>query len=903
MRSLIKFLLILLAYVPHLVSGQINITFPASRAVFQRSNGNAAIVYFSGNYYQKLDRIEIRCQAINGGRNIDWTPFVINPNQGFFRGSIVLGGGWYHVDIRGLVNNQVVANSSVEPIGVGEVFVISGQSNAQGYRNYGQPGASDDRVNVIANLSSESFDTPKYPNFTRLNANTDIPPMGKGAWYWGILGDKLAKRLNVPILFINAAYEGLDIKEFSKSIDKNIAGQNPYSGNFVPKGYPYGSISESLNYYTNLLGIRAILWHQGESDNYLSTSFSDYVQNLNTVINATNNSTGKDISWVVARVSKDAKRFYQPVIDAQNYIISNNGNVFAGPNTDLLGNRVDGVHFSVGNFNEVAEQWNLSLNDEFFNFSKPHFGNPPLFFSMNCNPQQNFDKPLQLIAPEGYVSYEWSNGDRSNITNTGVGLTQGAAKDRYGNVYFSAPLAFYENPIPNKPVISAAGPTSFCAGSGVELISNSTNLNYWNTGQEVNKIMVSQSGSFKVTNVNFYGCGIESDPIEVNVLPTPQPTISADGPTEICDDQTLTLNTNWEQNVLWSNGSTSKALTATTSGEYFLKAKNEFGCEGISNTISIKLKPAAVKPLISNLGKAEFCEYESTNLKVENPQNVIWNNGLNANEIIANLNGEYYAINQNEFGCSKKSESVFLRVNPTPERPKVTHQGELIICEGDSLSLISSNAKEYFWSDGNSSQIINPKKTGEYFLLTANEFGCLSPISDTVNVKMLALPQKPVVLQSGAFMLKSYLNIDSTNFKFQWFLNDEIISGDKDILKAKSTGNYAVIASKTYEIENKTYTCTAPISDQFRFFISSTEEGYRFYPNPSPLQELTIETLEDVENAKITIYDFQGRVLQNHFVPIFDSPKKLNLSSVSSGEYIISVKSKQNNFTGKFILN
>src|SRR5690606_36999791 len=121
--------------------------------------------------------------------------------------------------------------------------------------------------------------------------------------------------------------------EFIKSW-QGQQGVNPYSGNRAPAGYPYHSIADALNFYTNLTGMRAVLWHQGESDNYLGTSFEQYAQQLSTLIQASRNSSGKNISWMVARVSKDKNRYYQPVIDAQNFVISNTGNVFAGPNTD-----------------------------------------------------------------------------------------------------------------------------------------------------------------------------------------------------------------------------------------------------------------------------------------------------------------------------------------------------------------------------------------------------------------------------------------------------------------------------------------------------------------------------------------------------------------------------------------
>jgi hypothetical protein len=119
----------------------LDITFPPERAIFQRNNGNATIVYIAGNYRTRLDKIEAKLIPIQGGTPIDWTPIVAQPFFGTYRGSLVVNGGWYELRVRGIRNNKVVAESILPKFGVGEVFLISGQSNAQGYNGRGQRGA------------------------------------------------------------------------------------------------------------------------------------------------------------------------------------------------------------------------------------------------------------------------------------------------------------------------------------------------------------------------------------------------------------------------------------------------------------------------------------------------------------------------------------------------------------------------------------------------------------------------------------------------------------------------------------------------------------------------------------------------------------------------------------------
>ncbi len=904
MNSLLRpliLILLLIFFKPILGFGQIDLTFPSPRAVFQRNNGNAAIVYFAGNYFQKIDRIDIKCTAINGGVSLDWTPLVMNPSLGNFRGQIVLQGGWYHIDVRGSLAGQIITETSLEPVGVGEVFLISGQSNAQGYKYYGQRGASDERVSVINNFYSEGFQKPNYPTFGHLDAESDIAPTGKGAWCWGTLGDKLAARLNVPVLFMNAAWEGFDVKQFVRSLN-NEAGINPYSGNSAPTGYPYQSITDALHYYANLLGIRAILWHQGESDNFLNTSSQDYVDDLYKLINGTKNSTGKELSWVIARVSKDNRRYYQPVIDAQNYVINSSDNIFAGPNTDNILNRVDGVHFSSIGLMEAAEAWNQSLDATFFQFSHPYFGNPPMYVSMECNPEIDPERPLKFTAPQGYIAYSWNNGSNDISMRAGMGFNQGMAFDRSGNVYYSAPYNYSQNIIPDKPVITASGPLSFCNDSHVELETFSTNLKYWNTGVEGNKITVNQSGLYTVTAVNFYGCGNVSNPIEVEVLPSPEPRISASGPTEICANERLELYTDTKDQFSWNVGESTSTINVTNSGEYFLTAKNEFGCTGTSNKIEVSIKPTVEKPDIINLGKSEICQEDSTFLLINNPINLKWNTGDTSNLIKVISTGGYFAQNKNEYGCTSLSEEINIKVNPKPLKPKITTSGPLIFCDDESLLLSSSEELKYLWNIGYFDQSLEITKSGEYFLNTMNEFGCLSPKSDSVEVTVLRKPQEPVLLQSGAFMLKAYLALDTNNVNFKWLYQDDTLDTNNDIIKIRKSGEYRVKAINQYNIRNQIYSCSTQFSAPYNFTINQNESGYRFYPNPIEDKAMSIETLEDLENVTITIFDFNGKTISTYYIEKFDQPKIIDFQGINAGEYIIKVKNRNNSFTGKIIL-
>ncbi|WP_304235350.1 sialate O-acetylesterase [Jiulongibacter sediminis] len=879
----------------------LDITFPSERAVFQRNNGNTSIVYFAGNYRSRVDKIEIKLTALQGGQSQDWTTLVNRPNFGTYRGSLVVAGGWYKAEIRSSFQGQIVGESVLQKFGVGEVFLISGQSNAQGYFGRGQRGAFDDRVNVVSNFRDEGFNKPPYPTFGHLDAESSIAPTGKGAWYWGELGDLLTQRLNVPVLFLNAAWEGFPVGEFVKS-SNGEQGVNPYSYNRAPAGYPFNSITDAMHFYTNLTGLRAVLWHQGESDNYLGTGFEEYASNLNKIISDSKNRTGKETSWVVARVSKDQNRYYQPIIDAQNHVINLNGNVFAGPNTDEISDRSDGVHFSTSGFTKVANAWNFHLNNDFFARSTPSFGNPPMQVQQFCG-LENPAQPMLLSAPIGYVNYEWNTGSSERTLPVGTGWFQGKARDIFGNIYYSFPMGFDNSMLPQKPSLSPDGPLEFCAGEAVNLSTNNSFNNYWSNGYEGQTQKLSQSGEYFVTHINLYSCNASSDPVTIRNLPTPQPQIIASGLLDICSDQELTLKSSLSDGIQWSNGQTSSELVISDPGTYSVKARNEFGCEGQSESVNVTIKPAARKPSVENIGPDVLCETDSTILRVSNTQNMRWNTGEQTIEKAVKRTGEYYAINTNEHGCEATSERFNITVNPIPSKPTVEVLGSLEVCDDEEVKLKASPAYAYHWNNGFSDREVEVNISREIFLRTSNEFGCFSKPSEPKGVVILEKPKNPTILQTGTFTLKSVFSTDTTGLFYHWLIDNDTVSVEKPFIKARKSGKYQLIGEKYYQLSNGgSKSCFSALSEPYDFYISNESDGFSAYPNPVINSTITVETLEDVDRATVTFFSLDGKPFFSEYVDVFDGPKTFDLSRLPMGKYILKVRNNRSRFYRKIMI-
>ncbi|MFN4145569.1 MAG: sialate O-acetylesterase, partial [Runella sp.] len=720
---------------------QINITFPTTRMVFQRDNAGNATFAITGQYAQSIDRIEARLVPMNGGQGTptDWQTISQNPRGGFYSGQINARGGWYELQVRGLINNQVVATADLQRVGVGEVFLIAGQSNAQGFFNYGSPTPIDDRVNCIdyRNIVNQNGSFPP-PNFVKMTDNGAIGPRGLSSWYWGRLGELLVNRLNVPVLFYNAAWEGTASKNWAETVEGGTTA-SIYVNDTYPQGQPYGNLRLSLNYYAATTGIRAILWHQGEADNQINTPAGVYVSNLQTVINKSRQHFGKNVAWVIARASfYNFKGVNQEIINAQNQVVLNTPATFFGPNTDgIQVPRPDGYHFQNGGLMEAANAWNDALNDAFFTSANPHTGTFPTF-SANCAGGNQLNINLQ----GAFTSVQWNNGANGSSVNFGPGNYQATVRDVSGNVYYT-PFINVPNDLQSSPVsIAVDGKIPLCQGSSAGLISSSSSGNVWNTGATTQRIEVSAAGTYSVSTQNKYGCSASAS-IEVSVFssaPPAKPTISASGDLTFCQGGQVTLTSSEAAEYRWSNGGRGRSIVATTGGTYEVRVLDGQGCISPAASIDVKVNIPPAAPTISASDNTTFCEGGRVTLSSNYPNGNLWSSGETTRQISVSRSGTYNVRFRDENGCDAISNNIVVTVNPLPAAPTITRERPTTFCEGDFTILVSSNAAAYRWSNGATDRRITLNRPGNVSLSIIDGNGCQSPVSETVEVKVNPLP-------------------------------------------------------------------------------------------------------------------------------------------------------------------
>lgn len=590
---------LVLLFTSNVLTAQIKITFPVENAVFQRNNANQAVVSIGGYYTEAIDRVEARLVPVRTGQGQEtaWTVIQTNPQGGTFLGTLTGRGGWYTLEVRAFRGNELIGRDALSKVGVGEVFIIAGQSNAEGIFNFGAAAPADERVVTTTwnNRDSDKTDSPIL-SFTQVTAEGLIGPRGRSAWCWGKLGEFLVQKLNVPVLLMNVGWNDTSTQNWLDAAQgKPVLNR---VGNFLPPGMPYSNLNAVLQYYGSILGIRAVLWLQGENDSAANVSKEAYQNSFQGVVNIARNQQGNATStvpWVVSRTALNSTNGVyfsnQQIIDAQNAIINIPFNkCYAGPYTDNIQvPRPDGGHFQGQGLIEVARAWDNALPPGFFATVVPVMARPLLPLTVSCNAG---NVSFNVKAPDGYASYRWSTGETTQtITVQRAGTYQATMKDNVGNNYLTPALVISESSVSlPTPVITPAGEQIICADSSIALTVDVSSINtvIWSNGQIGRTINVRNPGTYTARITNIFGCSSPavSAPVTVKNIQIKAPTLVQSGPYSVqatpdntifsfTDTKVSTITWDWRQGGR-SLPATESAIKVTQTGEFTARSRVTF---------------------------------------------------------------------------------------------------------------------------------------------------------------------------------------------------------------------------------------------------------------------------------------------------------------------------------------
>ena len=326
----------------------VKIEGPVTRAVFQRDENNIGSVELTGKVNAD-DVVALEARAVvaedaMSGTDVDWTALDYESGSKAFDSVFsVPAGGWYTIDVRAKLNNgEYLDVASVEKIGVGEVFLTTGQSNStnHGGENSG-PGfrltrAKYDTISMYDVVDGE-WAFCHDPLFNPYNNASKTGITGSSPW--PTFANEMMRFIEVPIGIINIGRGSQTIGSWDPDNTRSDM---------------YQRTVDALNTFGEN-GVRAVLFHQGENNDKdnPATAKENYQATFEKFLSSLRSDIGWNVPFVIANIgthgaseinaeTNEPTGNYIPTIAteqiraAQQAVCENDPYSYLGPDTDTL---------------------------------------------------------------------------------------------------------------------------------------------------------------------------------------------------------------------------------------------------------------------------------------------------------------------------------------------------------------------------------------------------------------------------------------------------------------------------------------------------------------------------------------------------------------------------------------
>jgi serine/threonine protein kinase len=256
------------------VAADLALASPLEYQVFQRYARTRGQITLRGKVRPACDRMEARVtgKSLDGPLPGAWKNVSFDRKDRTFDTTLPEpAGGWYKLEVRALHDKKVVAETAVDHVGIGEVFVIAGQSNAT---NCGEEPLKT-QTGLVASFSGTNWQPADDPQ-------PGVHDRTGGGSCWPAFGDALVAKYHVPVGIASTGHSGSSVTAWQP-------------------GSEYFKWMMTRVRQLGTQGFRAVLWHQGESD--VGMSADQYAGLLSNVIEASKKEAGWDFPWFVAQVS------------------------------------------------------------------------------------------------------------------------------------------------------------------------------------------------------------------------------------------------------------------------------------------------------------------------------------------------------------------------------------------------------------------------------------------------------------------------------------------------------------------------------------------------------------------------------------------------------------------------
>ncbi|MFM9836910.1 MAG: PKD domain-containing protein [Cyclobacteriaceae bacterium] len=327
----------------------------------------------------------------------------------------------------------------------------------------------------------------------------------------------------------------------------------------------------------------------------------------------------------------------------------------------------------------------------------------------------------------GSLTYQWDFGDAttsSTISPSKNYLTSGtypvllkATSDKGCASQKTKSVDVYALPVLN------LGGTIVTCGTNYTLDALNPGSSYlWSTAATSKTLTVTSNGLYSITVTTPNGCSI-TDQVDITLNGDVTPNLGVDR--TACGS--VLLDAGYPGSTfIWSDGSSTQKINATSSGNYKVTITDQNGCVG-SDDVNLIVNPV---PQVNLGNDIIVCANVPVVLDAQNPGSTyLWSDNSKNRTLQPTTSGDYSVAVTNSFNCTGV-DNVKVTINPMPVN---TLPASPTIC--DKITLDAGNSgSTYVWTTNASSQKIIVTSSGSYGVTVTTPQNCTLQFTSNVIV-------------------------------------------------------------------------------------------------------------------------------------------------------------------------
>ena len=347
---------------------------------------------------------------------------------------------------------------------------------------------------------------------------------------------------------------------------------------------------------------------------------------------------------------------------------------------------------------------------------------------------------------------------------------------------------------------------------------------------------------------------------------------------------------------------TAPVPSTSTAGvySYYVSQANSNNDESPRVAITVTINALPLTPIISASGNTSFCTGGSVDLTSSATTGNSWSTSSTSQAITVATSGSYTVTVTDNNGCSATSTATVVNVSSAPA-PTI-NASATAACSGETVTLTSSTADAYLWSNGDTTQAIQVTASGNFSVITTNSNACDGVgTSVQTTVTFTTTPSAAASFSTNGNVV-TFTNTSTGASSYSWdfsdFTNSSATSPSHAFI---SNGSYPVILTAINGACTDTLLLTVNITVGIEELIELN--NISIYPNPAN-ENLVVAFDNQSDSAfKLLVSDRVGRIIQT--IDVQDEDQNfvtMNVSSLANGMYSILFVGQNSSFTKSFIV-